>query len=166
MAVAGFFAVRKAHGFSDACGHSAFFGVAKFYRLVFGREQGDLKIEKAFIVGTIVDAQSAFVCTDERTLRIYNRPNNERLFDFEITLFAPKDQPVKFGDTKEGAMATRVAESMRLSHGKKPGDGHIVQSTGLRDTAAWGKRAEWTDYYGPVNGKTVGIAIFDHPTNP
>ena len=30
----------------------------------------------------------------------------------------------------------------------------------------WGKRAEWCDYSGPVNGKTVGIAIFDHPSNP
>ena len=29
----------------------------------------------------------------------------------------------------------------------------------------WGKRANWCDYSGPVNGKTVGVAIFDHPKN-
>ena len=61
-------------------------------------------------------------------------------------------------------MAVRVAETMRLNG--KVGRGHIVNSTGAQDAAAWGKRADWCDYYGPVEGKTVGIAIFDHPQNP
>ena len=26
-----------------------------------------------------------------------------------------------------------------------------------------GKPAEWVDYYGPVEGDTVGVAILDHP---
>src|SRR5439155_7574274 len=83
-------------------------------------------------------------------------------------------------------MAIRVAETMRVlkfsAKGEKvkAGDGHIVLGTGVSDngeTAAaakeakreavtWGKRAEWCDYYGPVDGKTVGVAIFDHPGNP
>ena len=29
----------------------------------------------------------------------------------------------------------------------------------------WGKRSDWHDYSGTVDGKMVGIAIFDHPTN-
>jgi len=113
------------------------------------------------------------VCTDERTFRVFTRPNNERLFDFEITIKAPTDSEVVFGDTKEGSMAIRVAETMRLikpkAKGEKkalPGPGHIVQSTDVRDQKTWGQRAEWCDYYGPVGGKTVGIAIFDHPSNP
>jgi hypothetical protein len=38
------------------------------------------------------------------------------MFDFDITLQAPPDKPVVFGDSKEGTMATRVAETMRLKH--------------------------------------------------
>jgi hypothetical protein len=133
----------------------------KFLEVKSGDDVGVIKSRNKWIT-----RDGTTVCTDERTLRFYNRPDNERVLDFEITLIAPKDKPVRFGDTKEGAMATRVAESMRLSHGKKPGSGHIVESTGLRDGAVWGKRAEWADYYGPVNGKTVGVAIFDHPKNP
>jgi len=115
------------------------------------------------------------VCTDERTVRFYNRPASERLFDFEVTIKAPQDRDVLFGDTKEGSMAVRINEQMRVTHGKNtPGTGHIVLSTGIRDdepakkgdTKTWGKRADWCDYYGAIDGKKVGIAIFDHPSNP
>src|SRR4051812_17997988 len=105
-------------------------------------------------------------CTDERTFRVYARPGNERLFDFDITIKASAKEIV-MGDTKEGSMAVRVAESMRLIHGKnKKGDGHIVLSSGVKDGDTWGKHGDWCDYYGPVNGQTVGIAMFDHPSNP
>lgn len=113
----------------------------------------------------------------ETTFRVYARPATERLFDFEVTLKAG-DRPVVIGDTKEGTMAIRVNESMRGTLARKPGEkkaapgpGRIVLSTGAAssgkgDDAAWGKRAAWCDYSGPVNGKTLGIAIFDHPSNP
>ena len=115
------------------------------------------------------------VCTDERTFRVYNRAANERLFDFEVTIKAPADRDVLFGDTKEGTMSIRLNEQMRVTRGKKQaGTGHIVMSSGVRDdappakgdTKTWGKRAEWCDYWGQVDGKTVGVAIFDHPSNP
>lgn len=102
------------------------------------------------------------VCTDDRTMRIYNRPGM-KLFDFEITIHASHG-PVVMGDTKEGTMALRLAETMRLKG--KIGHGHIINSEGVRDDATWGKRADWCDYYGPVDGKIVGVAIFDHPDNP
>jgi hypothetical protein len=88
------------------------------------------------------------------------------------------DKDIVLGDTKEGSMAVRVNESMRgvlpREKGEKQaklGQGRIALSTGVSssgkgDEQAWGKRAAWCDYSGPVNGKTVGIAIFDHPSNP
>lgn len=135
---------------------------AGFAEITSGKDVGVLRSTNRW-----VSPEGRVVCTDERVFRVHNRPGNERLFDFEITIQAPADRDVLFGDTKEGTMAVRVNEQMRVTHGKnKPGKGHIVQSTGVLDEKTWGKRAEWCDYYGPVDGKTVGIAIFDHPSNP
>ncbi len=134
-----------------------------FIQVASGKDAGVIKSRNKWVAkdGTVV-------CTDERTLRIYNRPANERLLDFEITIHAANGE-LTFGDTKEGTMAVRLNETMRLKPNKenigKP-TGHIVNSEGGRDGATWGKRAKWCDYYGPVEGRTVGIAIFDNPANP
>jgi hypothetical protein len=101
------------------------------------------------------------ICTDERTMRFHG--GAKRMFDFEITLHASNGDLV-LGDTKEGTMALRLAETMRLKG--KVGKGHIVNSEGVRDGETWGKRAKWVDYYGPVDEKIVGVAMFDHPSNP
>jgi hypothetical protein len=129
-----------------------------FDQIKSGKDQGIIKSRDKWVA-----SDGTIVCTDERTFRIYNTAQNERLFDFEITLRAP-DKDVVFGDTKEGTMAVRLAETMRLKG--KVGHGHIVNSAGVRDEQTWGKQAEWCDYYGPVDEKTVGIAIFDNPQNP
>jgi len=134
----------------------------KFIEMQGGKESGVIRSANKWIA-----PNGETVMTDERTFRVYARPNNERLFDFEVTLKAPPGKEIILGDTKEGSMSIRVNEQMRLSHGRgKPGKGHIVQSTGERDDKTWGKRAEWCDYSGPVDGKVVGISIFDHPSNP
>jgi len=48
---------------------------------------------------------------------------------------------------------------------KRGQGGKIINAEGVTDQAAWGKPSPWVDYSGPVEGKTVGIAIFDHPTS-
>jgi hypothetical protein len=104
--------------------------------------------------------------TSVQTFRVHQSPANERLIDFDVDLTAgAKD--VVLGDTKEGTMAIRIAESMRLAQPKKQaGSGHIANAKGDPGDKVWGKRAEWVDMSGPVDGKTVGIAMFDHPRNP
>jgi len=98
------------------------------------------------------------VCEDVREIIVYRVPDG-RLMDFNVTVRATEG-PVTFGDTKEGMMGFRVASSMDVDRG-----GHIVNSRGQKDGDAWGMPAEWCDYYGPVNGKTVGIAILDNPSS-
>ena len=131
----------------------------RFDEVKSGPEVGVIKSHNNWVT-----ADGQRVCTDDRAIRIYNTgPADERIVDWEVTLHA-SDGPLTFGDTKEGMMAVRVAATMRLNG--KIGKGQIITSTGIRDEATWGKRADWCDYYGPVEGKTVGIAIFDHPENP
>jgi hypothetical protein len=99
------------------------------------------------------------VCEDQRTFIFGKGPADSRWIDFTITIKAT-DGDVTFGDTKEGSFAVRVADSMRVE--AKQG-GHIVNSKGKENAAAWGMPARWVDYTGPVDGETVGIAIMSHP---
>lgn len=129
---------------------------AQFLKLSSGNE-GVIQSSNRWIAPS-----GELVCTDQRTLRFEANELN-RIIDYTITIYAPNG-PVTFGDTKEGSMGLRLAETMRLKG--KVGQGHIVNSAGDRDGNTWGKRAAWCDYYGPVKDKIVGVAIFDHPDNP
>lgn len=99
-------------------------------------------------------------CEDERTLT-FGADKDQRWIDFDVKIKAVNG-PVVFGDTKEGSFGVRVASSMRVD--SKQG-GHIVNSDGKTDAAAWGKPAAWVDYYGPVEDEQNGIAILNHPSS-
>ena len=97
-------------------------------------------------------------CEDERAIT-FGTDGETRWIDFDITITAA-DKPVKFGDTKEGTFGVRVAGTMKTDAKK---GGKIVNAEGETDGGAWGKASPWVDYYGPVDGETVGIAILNHP---
>lgn len=89
------------------------------------------------------------------------------LLSLDITLTA-SEGPVTFGDTKEGAMGVRVHDDLRTQAKK----GAVVTSSDgtssnamKDDLPLWGKGADWHDYSGQVDGKPVGLAVFDHPEN-
>jgi len=100
------------------------------------------------------------VLEDVRDIRVYNI-DGARLFDWDTTARA-SEGPVTFGDTKEGTFGCRVAGTMKVD--AKMG-GAIVNSEGQKDGDAWGRPAKWVDYTGPVEEKTVGIAMLNHPTS-
>jgi hypothetical protein len=109
-------------------------------------------------------------CTDETTLR-FGGAEEGRTIDFEITLKAPADAPAELRDNKDGIIGLRLASWLNLPRTPSTkrkfigGRGVIVNAKGDRGMAAWGKRAEWCDYHAEHNGKTYGVAIFDHPQN-
>ncbi len=108
----------------------------------------------------------ATILTEHRTMN-FGGEGDLRTIDFDVT-FTAADAPVKFGDTKEGAFAIRLAHTMREQTPEKtPGQGVIVNAEGAKGAKnTWGKASPWVDYSGPIGDKTYGVAIFDHPENP
>jgi hypothetical protein len=108
------------------------------------------------------------VCTDTRTLCFQAVPGG-RAIDWEITLHGSHGD-VTFRDDKHGIMAIRTHPNLRLDNAPDSGvttaNGQAVNSEGIGGKAVFGKRAKWIDYWGKIDGKLVGIAIFDHPANP
>ncbi len=108
------------------------------------------------VVNHWLDKQGQPLLTESTTVNIYAN----RLIAYDATLTAGKE-PVTFGDTKEGLFGFRMVDSMRGSAG-----GKIVSADDHHgETECWGKTFDWVDYDGSVEGKTVGVAIFDNPHN-
>jgi len=107
------------------------------------------------VVNHWLDRDHQPVLIETTTISIYA----DRLIAYDATLTAAKE-PVTFGDTKEGLFGFRMVNSMRGSAGT------IVSSDNHHgEKECWGKTFPWVDYDGPVDGKLVGVAIFDNPHN-
>ncbi|MEX2185524.1 MAG: PmoA family protein [Pirellulales bacterium] len=106
------------------------------------------------------DREGKKICEERQTIA-FGADDDRRWIDFTTAVTATEG-PLTFGDTKEGSFGVRVAGTMKVD--AKLG-GKIVNSEGQTNDGAWGKPAAWVDYYGPVEGETLGIAILDHPSN-
>lgn len=91
-----------------------------------------------------------------------------RMIVVELELKAP-NSAIVFGDTKEGTFGVRVNDQIRTDPGKDrkaPATNVMTNSNGaVGEKECWGRRADWCDYSGIIDGKHAGIAIFDDPAN-
>ena len=105
------------------------------------------------------DPQGKPILTETRTITFHSDPQL-RIIDYEIQVGAL--EKLTFGDTKEGTFGIRLATSMTEDKG-----GRMTNAEGKEtEKNVWGKRSPWVDYVGQVDGQTVGVAIFDNPSNP
>ncbi len=106
-----------------------------------------------------LDPAGKKVLSDERRYA-FSGPPEARRIDFDVTLIA-SETDLHFIDTKEGTVALRVAEWMKVDAKK---GGELVNEKGEKNAEAWGKPAAWVDYTGvSPAGKEVGIAFLNHP---
>ncbi len=93
----------------------------------------------------------------------FSHQNDARFIDCHYQLTPAGLETITFGDTKEGTMAIRLHPALRLKG--KVASGKAINSEGVTGKGIWGKRAKWVAYWGVIDGKTCGVAIFDHPRN-
>jgi hypothetical protein len=111
------------------------------------------------IVFTWLKPDGKPLLTETRRMTFSTRPGL-RIIDVDFDLAAV--EKAVFRDTKEGTFAMRMATP--LEEGKT---GKLMNAQGgEREKGVWGKRSEWVDYSGELEGEPVGVVMMDHPGNP
>lgn len=87
----------------------------------------------------------------------FHGDRHSRIIDCEFVIRANHGS-LKIGDTKEGTFAIRVAPELAAPTGAM-----VNSEGGEGEPQIWGKRANWVDYDGVIDGQKLGIAIFDSP---
>jgi len=119
-----------------------------------GKESGSIDV-----ILTWLKPDGAPLLTETRRMTFYAHPEL-RVIDFDFD-FAAIETAV-FRDTKEGTFAMRMATALDAAK-----TGKLVNAQGGEGEAnVWGKRSEWVDYSGQIDGEKVGVVMMDHPANP
>jgi hypothetical protein len=108
-----------------------------------------------------LDPSGGRMVADVRTFTFSVGADGARIVDVEIVFTGVADS-VKFADAKDAGLSLRVAHSMSVDARQ---GGRIVTSGGDLDKDAWGRRAAWCDFNGPVDGEKLGIAVLNHPSS-
>ncbi|MCC7343047.1 MAG: PmoA family protein, partial [Bryobacterales bacterium] len=81
--------------------------------------------------------------------------------DAVITVTADAGMDLRFGDSDDGGFGFRLSEAYREDRGAQLRN----SEGGIGSKAIWGKSAKWVDYSALIEGKTIGLAALDHPSN-
>ncbi|MEI6358252.1 MAG: DUF6807 family protein, partial [Verrucomicrobiota bacterium] len=96
-----------------------------FAKIASGKDSGVLTSRNRWIA-----KDGKVIADDVRSFQFRKGAGGARIIDVTVTVHATHGDLV-LGDTKEGTMAIRLAESMRVAQpAKKAGLGHIVNSEG------------------------------------
>lgn len=133
-----------------------------------GKESGSIDV-----IFTWLKPDGKPLLTETRKMTFYAHPEL-RIIEFDFDFAAVDSGPVVFRDTKEGTFAMRVATVLEEPPTKPQQQVDTPARTGKlrnaqgseREAGVWGRRSEWVDYSGVVDGEKVGVVMMDHPDNP
>jgi hypothetical protein len=96
---------------------------------------------------------------EERRTMTFRGTADTREIDVDVTFRALVK--ATFGDSKDGFFAVRLASALA-----ETGTGTITNGSGgstMKET--WGKRADWVDYSGQLDGEKVGVTVIEDPAS-
>jgi hypothetical protein len=112
------------------------------------------------VTNDYTDYYGNWIMKDERTYT-FRAPNSDtRIIDVDITLFAPPHVITHLADMKDAGLSIRVPHAISVEAEQ---GGLLINSEGDTNEDSWGKRANWCDYNGMIDGKKVGVAFMNHP---
>jgi hypothetical protein len=123
---------------------------------------------------TILQEQTSYEFSGDEDTRCIDR----------ITRLTAQEDPVVFGDTKEGMYAIRLDRAFMFPSDEpllftdengnprkeevldnEGMNGQYLNSEGVEGKEVWGKRAVWCALSSNIGDEEITIAIFDHPDN-
>ena len=111
-------------------------------------------------------SKTKIVLEETREMKFFNI-GSSRILDIDLYLHATKED-VFFEDDKEiGMISLRVATSMDIMSPEGVANSGRMENSagGINEDEIWGKQAHWCDYSGVVDGKMVGVTLFDYDEN-
>lgn len=142
--------------------------IGHIYVTKIGKAEGGAKTGEIDETSEWKQLDGVVVLTEDRKM-IFHAGGPNRVIDLDFVLTAKEN--VTFGDAKDGVLGIRLASGLEEPQPKGPAEpkrtGVMTNAQGCKlEAECWGKRSEWMDYSGMVDGKKVGVAIFDNPANP
>jgi len=119
-----------------------------------GREEAGFTVLNRY-----VSTNGTFICRETCRIRLKSQSTGWWLL-WDSTFESDKGE-FAFGDQEEMGLGVRVATPLTVKQG-----GNILNSAGgQNEKGTWGRTAKWIDYYGNIEGKTVGVMLMADPAN-
>jgi hypothetical protein len=132
---------------------------AQYGRMVFRKIDAMKSGSSSGVIRATFDLEGADqkVFAQETQEYTFSGDKDSRVIDCEFVIKAGSEA-VKFGDTKEGTFAVRLAPELDAPAGTM-----VNSEGGEGEPQVWGKRANWVNVDGVIDGQKLGVAVFDNP---
>lgn len=121
-----------------------------------GADRGTLSM-----VSHWISKQGKLWLIERRKMTFYTKPADSRMLDIDLEFEAPNED-VTFVDDKDVLFGLRLGLPFDTHY-----EGRLVNAIGgINEDGARGQRSPWVDWVGDLKGEKIGVAVFDHPSNP